>query len=73
MLVEWDAIASDLSEIHGINVWDKRQMTGEGCWVELQSRIVGLLVRPFSHDAFGRPVFTSMLQARALARLKPPT
>lgn len=41
--------------------------------MELRYRIAGLLVRPFSYDAYGNPVFTSMTQARLLARMKPPS
>lgn len=44
-----------------------------GSWLELRSRITSLLVRPFSHDPYGQPVFTSMTQARLLAKVKPPS
>jgi len=43
-----------------------------GTWLELRDRIFALIGRPVSHDPFGRPVFTSMLQARLVAEQKPP-
>jgi len=56
--------------LYGINVWDEQYMAG-GSWLELRSRIVALLARPVSHDLAGKPVFTSMAQARLLGSSKP--
>lgn len=44
-----------------------------GSWLDLRSRIAALLVRPFSYDPTGRPVFTSMTQARVLRQTKRPS
>lgn len=44
-----------------------------GSWLELRSRIKSLMVRPLSYDPYGDPVFTSMTQARLLAKVKPPS